>query len=128
MLEFTPDPAALLAEAVRVLRPGGLLLTTRRAGIDARFMPGKVYSVEQMKTLLHRLGIENARIQPWQVDYDLVWGLRDGESSRGPRHPLEALRCPACGAQGMAEGEAGVVCVRCNSLYRVRHGIIEMVH
>ena len=35
------DDAAAVAELVRVLRPGGLLLVTNRIGRDARLMPGK---------------------------------------------------------------------------------------
>ena len=78
MLEFTPSPEAQLVEVVRVLRPGGLLLTTRRRGLNRRLMPGKTHSRLEFEVLLEELGITRISIQVWQVEYDLVWGVKAG--------------------------------------------------
>ena len=80
-LEFMPDPRGGLAECVRVLRPGGLLMTTRRTGPWARWMPGRAPSREAFKAQVESLGVWDVRVQTWQVDYDLAWGVKiaDGE-------------------------------------------------
>lgn len=126
MLEFTPDPGKQLAEAVRALRPGGILLTTLRKGFDAWVMPGKVFSPEQITLLLERLGVVDVRITPWQVDYDLVWGRRNGESSAGARPILEILLCPRCNAPTLNEDNQVMRCEQCSARYPTREGIIEL--
>lgn len=71
-LEFFPDDMAALREMVRALRPGGALVVTRRRGWEARLFLGRYRSRETFAALLTTLGLVNVRIQPWQVDYDLV--------------------------------------------------------
>jgi len=78
-LEFMPDPRAGLAECVRVLKPGGVLLVTRRTGPWARWMPRRAPSPKQFKAQVEALGVWDVRVQIWQVDYDLVWGVKIGE-------------------------------------------------
>lgn len=126
MLEFTRDPARQLAEAVRVLRPGGVLLTTRRRGVDARLMPGKTSTVPQFESLLRRLGLVNIQIERWQVDYDLVWATRAGEPVVGFAHPHEVLRCPRCHRGSLSQRDAWLECIVCAAAYPIRGGIIEM--
>ncbi|MEP7356267.1 MAG: class I SAM-dependent methyltransferase [Anaerolineales bacterium] len=76
-LEFMPDARAVLAECVRVLRPGGLLLTTNRIGRDAWLMPGKTFPRPAFERLLAQLPLYNIQIEPWQVEYDLVWARKE---------------------------------------------------
>ncbi len=77
-LEFFPDARAALCECVRVLRPGGLLVTTNRIGWDARLMPGKTLTRHGFRRLLAALPLTGVRVHPWQVDYDLAWARKKG--------------------------------------------------
>ncbi|MCA9914705.1 MAG: class I SAM-dependent methyltransferase [Anaerolineae bacterium] len=77
-LEFMPIPESGLHELVRVLRPGGLLLTTLR--INQPWMPGKTWSQEAMHHLLREAGITEIEFELWQYDYTKVWGIKQGTS------------------------------------------------
>lgn len=73
-LEFMPDPNAALAEMIRVLRPGGLLLTTIR--IDTRWMPDRTWSEERMRANLQFYGMTAIEFEIWQEDYSKVWAVK----------------------------------------------------
>lgn len=75
-LEFMPDDEAALREMVRVLRPGGWLMATRRRGREAKTFIGRYRDVAQMEALLSSLGLIDVNTQPWQIDYDQVWGRK----------------------------------------------------
>jgi ubiquinone/menaquinone biosynthesis C-methylase UbiE len=75
-LEFLPDARAALAECLRVLRPGGVLVVTNRIGLDARLMPGKTFSRAAFARLLRDLPLEAVQVLPWQVEYDLAWAWK----------------------------------------------------
>ncbi len=77
-LEFLPRPRAALAQMIRVLRPGGLLLTTIR--IDTRWMPGRTWSETRMRAELEALGMRDIDVMIWQEDYSQVWALKTGQS------------------------------------------------
>jgi ubiquinone/menaquinone biosynthesis C-methylase UbiE len=126
MVEFTPDPARQLAEAARVVRDGGLLLTTRRRGVDAALMPGKTQSKAQFESILLSLGMDRVSIEPWQVDYDLVWARRAGQGSRGARPLLEYLLCPECRQPRLVERDARLDCEICGRRVKIVDGIIEL--
>jgi SAM-dependent methyltransferase len=127
-LEFTPNPQDVLAELVRVLRPGGVLLVTNRVGRDARFMPGKTFPRDAFGQLLREFPLEEVRIRPWQMDYDLAWAVKAGEPRGGGVWPLpQVLRCPACGGQMGREAQA-FRCAACARAYPIAEdGVIEMV-
>jgi len=77
-LEFLPDPRIALQEMIRVLRPGGLLLTTIR--IDTRWMPNRTWSEAKMRLELESLDMRDIHIAIWQEDYSQVWACKAGES------------------------------------------------
>lgn len=77
-LEFMSDMQTVLAELCRVLRPGGVLLTTRRIG--TRWFPGRLWSQETMRSLLEQYGMTQVEFVRWQVDYEQVWARKVGQS------------------------------------------------
>ena len=126
-LEFVPDPRAVLAELVRVLRPGGVLVVTNRVGREARFLPGRAFPRAQFEHVLRGLPLEEAKVRPWQVDYDLAWAIKAGEPRGGGVRPLlEIMRCPACGGR-LARQARAFRCTNCARTYPVAaDGVIEM--
>ncbi|MYD11444.1 MAG: class I SAM-dependent methyltransferase [Chloroflexi bacterium] len=93
-LEFMPRPGTALAEMVRVLRPGGLLLTTIR--IDTRWMPGRTWTEARMRAELEALGMRDIDVLIWQEDYSQVWALKAGSSqpigAGGLEDAMQSLR------------------------------------
>ena len=75
-LEFFPSDKAALQEMVRVLKPGGILFVTRRQGRDARFFLNRYRSQAEFEAYLTRLGLTEVNSQPWQFDYDQVFGRK----------------------------------------------------
>lgn len=126
MLEFTPDPEQQLVEAVRVLRPGGVLLTTRRRGFDARLMPGKTHDPDAFQAMLAGIGMVSILIRPWQMDYDLVWAVRSGDSRPVMATFEEVLVCPACGSTGVSPAEDSLRCLGCGRVYPVVDGVLDL--
>lgn len=69
-LELMPDAGGTLSEMARVLRPGGVLLTSRGR---ENWGHSRVRSPETLTALLHEAGFENVVIMPWWEDFDRVW-------------------------------------------------------
>ena len=84
-LEFLSDQRAALAEMIRVLRPGGLLLVSIR--IDTRWMPDRTWSEARIRRELAAMKLRDARVEIWQEDYSQVWAWKKGESE-----PIGAAR------------------------------------
>ncbi len=126
-LEFTPNPRTVVAELVRVLRPGGVLLVTNRIGPDARLLPGRAIPRDKFGKMLHEFPLEAIKVQRWQVEYDLMWALKAGEPRGGGVRPLpEILRCPGCGGRLSREAQA-FRCADCVRVYPIADdGVIEM--
>jgi ubiquinone/menaquinone biosynthesis C-methylase UbiE len=114
VLEFTRDPDAILAEMARVLRPGGLLLTTLR--IHTPWMPGKTWPEAVMVAKLREHGIEDGQVQIWQVDYRKVWGRKAGDSAWiGARRAERVVKCPQCGQIRWTRTEGQWLCEVCGT-------------
>ncbi len=127
-LEFLPNPSAALADMVRVLRPGGLLLATNRVGPVARFMPGRTFDRDDFSAWLAAHSLTEVRVTVWQVDYDLAWARKPGRSTQAAPAILPALlRCPRCGGEPLARRQGAFHCPDCRAAYPVAaDGVIEM--
>ncbi len=71
-LEFFPSDLVALDEMVRLLRPGGFLVASRRRGRDAHLFFGRYRSVKNFEQVLDDLDLVQIRTYLWQVDYDMV--------------------------------------------------------
>lgn len=80
-LEFFPNLEAALLEMARVLRPGGVMLTSSR--IDTRWMPGRTASRARFTQILSDCDMLSIEFEAWQQDYDKVWARKaDSRESR----------------------------------------------
>jgi len=114
-LEFVGRPAAALQEALRVLRPGGLLFISNRR--HTRLMPGKIWTRAQLGRLLRSYDVAELCHEPWQVDYERVFARKAGASAWvGARPACELLRCPCCGHKSLrADARASLRCEACGA-------------
>jgi SAM-dependent methyltransferase len=112
VLELLPDMNAALAEMSRVLRPGGILLTSR--GTEASGRKAKIKSGAEFGALLAKNGFKNYQITPWWKLFDRVLAVKNGSAEPvGAKKLSETMRCGMCGLMKW-EGEAGAwTCRNC---------------
>ena len=126
-LEFLPNPLRALAEMVRVLRVGGLLLITNRIGWEAYLLPGRAYGPGQLKRLLVSLPLTAIEIKPWQTTYDLVWARKVGaiKGRRREEKNLEKiLHCAHCMAPSLVEKGTSLTCPLCRRIYPIEDDVV----
>ncbi len=129
-LEFLPSPREALAEMVRVLSPGGLLMVTNRVGHAARLLPGRTFSRTLFQQTLAALPLHNVEIKAWQADYDLAAARKVGTgdpAGRGGVSLASLLRCPACREHvEQPVGRLVLVCTGCGRFFPIRDGVVVL--
>jgi ubiquinone/menaquinone biosynthesis C-methylase UbiE len=101
-----------LAEFSRVLRPGGILLTSR--GTEESGRKAKVKSKAEFGSLLKKNEFENFQIAPWWKLFDRVIAVKNGSSNPvGARTLKDVYRCPKCGKIQWQAGIGSLNCQNC---------------
>lgn len=112
VLELFPNMDEPLAEFTRVLRDGGILLTTR--GTEASGRKAKVKSVPDFSSLLSLNGFENINITPWWKLFDRVFAVKSGSSDPVENHNLlDVLRCSSCKQIKWKKESSALTCGKC---------------
>ncbi len=124
VLELFPSMDEPLAELTRVLRPGGILLTSR--GTEESGRRAKVKSREVFTSLLAGRGLVRIEIVKWWKLFDRVTAKKAGDStSVGAKRLNDALRCRVCGQSQWGSEADGLKCRTCGkSVHVTPEGIV----
>lgn len=124
VLELFPNMDEPLAELTRVLRPGGMLLTSR--GTEESGRKAKVKSEKEFAALLKKNGLENVQITKWWKLFDRVFAIKKGSSQPvSARQLSEVLRCSICNQTQWQEEGSALKCQNCgNKLATTKEEII----
>jgi ubiquinone/menaquinone biosynthesis C-methylase UbiE len=114
-LEVMPDMEEPLRELARVLRPGGVLLTSRGRESSGRI--GQVRSAKAFTELLCETGFEQVETMDWWKMFDRVWARKPGKPQpQGSRTVTEVLRCPDCGQVSLESSTSATLrCTECQA-------------
>jgi ubiquinone/menaquinone biosynthesis C-methylase UbiE len=124
VLELFPNMDEPLAEFSRVLRPGGVFLTSR--GTEESGRKAKVKSKTIFGSLLKKHGFEDSQISTWWKLFDRVIAKKEGSSDPvGARLLSEVIRCPQCGQTQWRKEAGQLICQQCGrELSITREGIM----
>ena len=113
-----------LAEFARVLRPGGVFLTSR--GTEESGRKAKVKSVPEYTSLLNRNGFENVQVAKWWKLFDRVLANKSGRSNPVEKHSIQGvLKCPGCGQIQWEKKQNSLRCGHCGrELSVTKEGIV----
>lgn len=125
-LEVMPEMTTPLAEFMRLLRPGGVLLTSR--GTEASGRKAKVVGTDEFKMLLQNAGFINVEVTAWWRVFDRVFARKPGKSNFvGHTSISDILICSGCKQANIEYQPAGNLrCAYCKKEFaRDRLGIIK---
>lgn len=112
VLELFPNMDEPLAEFSRVLRPGGVFLTSR--GTEESGRRAKVKSVAVYTSLLEENGFENVTVTKWWKLFDRTLAVKKGTAGPVARQALaDVLQCSACGQVKWEQGPGVMKCLHC---------------
>lgn len=112
VLELFPGMDAPLAELTRLLRPGGILLTSR--GTEESGRKARVKSAVEFTALLERNGFEKIQITKWWRLFDRVIALKKGSApATGARRLADVLCCRGCGRSEWQDEAGAWKCRHC---------------
>jgi SAM-dependent methyltransferase len=117
VLELLPNAQAALNEMSRLLRPGGVLLTSR--GTEESGRKAKVKSEAQLTSMLSASGFENVQVTKWWKLFDRVLARKSGRlNPAGSRVLTDVLQCSSCGEIQWTAGSGALECSSCK--YRLQ--------
>jgi SAM-dependent methyltransferase len=124
VLELLPDAQAALNEMSRLLRPGGVLLTSR--GTEESGRKAKVKSKAELTSLMEGSGFENIQITKWWKLFDRVLARKAGISSPvGVKSLIHVMKCQTCAQTSWTQLAGGLECSTCgNQLPVTDKGIV----
>jgi SAM-dependent methyltransferase len=124
VLELLPDAQAALNEMSRLLRPGGVLLTSR--GTEESGRKAKVKSAEEFTVMLQQSGFENVQITKWWKVFDRVFAVKQGKSDAvGAKRLTEVLKCAVCGNISWTASQGSLRCSQCGKMLTITNeGIV----
>jgi ubiquinone/menaquinone biosynthesis C-methylase UbiE len=124
VLELFPNMDEPLAELTRVLRPGGVMLTSR--GTEESGRKAKVKSKPVFTALLEKYHLMNVEITTWWKLFDRVLAAKKGKSDPvGARTLSDVLRCGQCKQVQWKKDANAWTCQHCNRVLSVtKEGIV----
>lgn len=118
VLELLPDAQAALHEMSRLLRPGGILLTSR--GTEESGRKAKVRSAAELTSMLKQTRFENVQITKWWKLFDRVFAKRKGKSDAvGAKRLTDVLRCGSCGQIRWETSQDQLRCSQCGKVLTI---------
>ncbi len=124
VLELLPDAQAALHEMSRLLRPGGVLLTSR--GTEESGRKAKVRSAVEFTSMLQQSGFETIQITKWWKLFDRVFARKQGESHAvGVKQLTDILKCASCGNVRWEASQDSLRCSQCGKVLTItKEGIV----
>lgn len=128
-LEFMTSPQAVLAEMIRVARPGAIFLFTNRQDKERFLFPGKTMPHARFITMLEQeFGLLGIKMEPeWTDVYALIWAHKSGRSTQtGIKALIDFLQCPNCGKLELQHHNRRLLCGNCQTTIAIgADGIVE---
>ena len=124
VLELFPTMEEPLRELTRVLRPAGILLSSR--GTEESGRTAKVKSPTEFASLLEINHMEKIRITKWWKLFDRVLAVKHGSSRPVlPKDLSQILKCSSCHSMHWSRGPNRLKCLSCGrGLSITKDGIV----